>query len=79
MRVKLLPVDEEQVIRKLYTACRTCYSSESPIAIFDTDDNCEKMLKLVSKVISSGHYSTIEHISRISNIRSIPIASYNSS
>lgn len=54
----------ENMLRTIYTACRTCYSSDSPINI-----NCcenaldeEKSLKLISRVISSGHYSTIEHV-----------------
>lgn len=54
----------ENILRTVYTACRTCYSSDSPIEI----NNCEnaldeeKCLKLINKVISSGHYSTIEHV-----------------
>lgn len=54
----------ENILRTVYTACRTCYSSDSPININDCDnakDN-EKALKLISRVISSGHYSTIEHV-----------------
>ena len=47
----------------IYTACRTCYSSDGAVDIFDniTDDN-EKKLNLIKRVISSGHYSTIEHV-----------------
>ena len=50
------------VLETIYTACRTCYSADTPINIYDTADDEEKMLKLISRVISSGHYSTIEHI-----------------
>lgn len=50
------------LLKTIYTACRTCYSADTPINIYDTADNEEKMLKLISRVISSGHYSTIEHI-----------------
>lgn len=63
----------ENMLKTIYTACRTCYSSDSPLNIYDCDsasDN-EKMLKLIERVISSGHYSTIEHIQvsyAISNI-----------
>lgn len=65
MRVKLLPIDEEQVIRKLYIACRTCYSAGSPITNYEkefTDDahNKEDMLKLINYVMSSGHTSILE-------------------
>lgn len=59
------------LLKTIYTACRTCYSADTPINIYDTADDEEKMLKLISRVISSGHYSTIEHIQisfAISNI-----------
>ena len=47
----------------IYTACRTCYSADGAVEIFNniTDDN-EKKLALIKRIISSGHYSTIEHI-----------------
>ncbi len=71
-RVKLIskPAD---ILKTVYTACRTCYSIESPINIYESNsaNDEEKMLKLVKRVISSGHYSTIEHIQisfAISNI-----------
>jgi len=54
----------ENMLRTIYTACRTCYSSDSPEEIYNCEnaqDN-EKVLKLIRKVVSSGHYSTIEHI-----------------
>lgn len=50
------------LLKTIYTACRTCYSADTPINIYDTADDEETMLKLISRVISSGHYSTIEHI-----------------
>ena len=54
----------ENMLRTVYTACRTCYSADSPLNIYDCDSahDEEKMLKLIKRVISSGHYSTIEHI-----------------
>ncbi len=54
----------ENMLKTIYTACRTCYSADSPLNIYDCESaqNEEKMLKLISKVVSSGHYSTIEHI-----------------
>lgn len=47
----------------IYTACRTCYSADGSVEIFKniTDDK-EKKLALIKRIISSGHYSTIEHI-----------------
>src|SRR5574344_1619516 len=52
----------EDMLKTIYTACRTCYSADSPINIYDNAVDEEKMLKLIERVISSGHYSTIEHI-----------------
>ncbi len=66
MAEKKLQVDliskPENILKTIYTACKTCYSAKLPIDIFDEAPDEEKMLSLVKKVISSGHYSTIEHI-----------------
>lgn len=71
-QVKLIS-KPENMLKTIYTACRTCYSADSPINIYDCDSaqDEEKMLKLIKRVVSSGHYSTIEHIQisfAISNI-----------
>src|SRR5574344_587231 len=60
-QVKLIS-KPENMLKTVYTACRTCYSSDSPINIYKNAVDEEKMLNLIEKVISSGHYSTIEHI-----------------
>ena len=52
----------DNMLKTVYTACRTCYSADMPINIYNSTDDTEKMLKLIERVISSGHYSTIEHI-----------------
>lgn len=52
----------ENMLKTVYTACRTCYSADAPINIYNSIDDEEKMLKLIERVISSGHFSTIEHI-----------------
>ena len=52
----------EHSLKTIYVACRTCYSADIPINIYNSTDDEEKMLKLIERVISSGHYSTIEHI-----------------
>ena len=52
----------ENMLKTVYTACRTCYSADYPINIYNNADDEEKMLKLIKRVIGSGHYSTIEHI-----------------
>ena len=59
--VKLISKPQD-MLRTVYTACRTCYSALSPIEIYDSAEDDEKMLKLIRNVISSGHHSTIEHI-----------------
>lgn len=45
----------------LYTAMRTCYSENNPQDLFDCEVSDEKKIKLINKVISSGHGSTMEH------------------
>ena len=62
----------ENMLNTIYTACRTCYSSDGAVEIFEnlTDDN-EKKLSLIKRVISSGHYSTIEHIQLTFGINNI--------
>ena len=52
----------ENMLKTIYTACRTCYSADTPYEIYNSTDDEEKMLKLIERVVSSGHYSTIEHI-----------------
>lgn len=52
----------ENMLKTIYTACRTCYSSDAPFNIYNSTDDEEKMLSLIERVISSGHFSTIEHI-----------------
>ena len=52
----------EDILKTVYTACKTCYSAKLPIEIYDEAPDNEKMLSLIKKVISSGHFSTIEHV-----------------
>ena len=52
----------ENMLKTIYTACRTCYSADTPYNIYEGAEDEEKMLKLIERVVSSGHYSTIEHI-----------------
>lgn len=63
IRVKLIS-KPENMLQTVYTACRTCYSALSPIEISQSENalNDEKALELIEKVISSGHFSTIEHV-----------------
>lgn len=52
----------ENMLKTIYSACRTCYSADYPIEIYKSTDDEAKMLKLIERVVGSGHYSTIEHI-----------------
>lgn len=62
LEVKLISIPNN-LLDVIYTACRTCYSADGSIEIIEniTNDD-EKKLNLIKRVISSGHYSTIEHI-----------------
>jgi thymidylate synthase (FAD) len=70
MKATLLFPDREIVdkfyVPLIYTACRTCYSELMPQDIFqravDGQIDQQKMQKLISGVIESGHGSTIEHV-----------------
>lgn len=61
MQVNLIS-KPENILKTVYTACRTCYSAKLPIEVYDEAPDEEKMLSLIKRVISSGHFSTIEHI-----------------
>ena len=52
----------ENMLKTIYTAARTCYSADMPINIYEQASDEEKMLKLIERVVGSGHYSVIEHI-----------------
>ena len=52
----------DNMLKTIYTAARTCYSADTPFNIYESTDDEEKMLKLIERVIGSGHFSTIEHI-----------------
>ena len=52
----------QNMLDVVYTACRTCYSAQLPAEIFGNAPDDAKKLELIERVISSGHYSTIEHI-----------------
>ena len=70
LQAKLLFPDRDIVekfyVPIIYTACRTCYSEQDPQTIFQRsvagDFDAQKMQKLISSVIESGHGSTIEHV-----------------
>ena len=57
---------EQFYVPVIYTACRMCYSEQAPEEIFERavtgDFDAQKMQKLISSVIESGHGSTIEHV-----------------
>ncbi len=47
----------------IYTACKTCYSKDTPVEIYNNTNNVNSTIKLnlIKKVIASGHHSTLEH------------------
>lgn len=51
------------ILNKLYTAARTCYSSEDPDTIYKESFNKpkEELLKTIEHTLKSTHYSVIEH------------------
>lgn len=70
MDVQIIPFNEIEVVDKIYTACRTCYMAGTPQEQYakaqeGLADNTgwEKKWKLINHVISSGHSSTLEHVS----------------
>ena len=61
LSVELISIPNN-VLKVIYTACRTCYSAKLPYENFLNAPEPEKMLSLIKRVIGSGHYSTVEHI-----------------
>ena len=57
MKVELLN-DLSKAVNIIHTACRTCYSSKSPLELIKQEPN----LELILKIARSGHLSTFEHI-----------------
>lgn len=57
MKVKLLN-NLDNAINIIHTACRTCYSSKSPLELIDDEPNID----LILKIARSGHLSTFEHV-----------------
>ena len=57
---------ERYYVPLIYTACRTCYSELAPDDIFERAVEgtipAAKQQELISRVIESGHGSTIEHV-----------------
>lgn len=63
MKVVLSNIDCEEVLDKLYTACRTCYNAGKPEDMYAEviDIPTENKIKLITQVIKSGHHSVLEH------------------
>ena len=57
MKVELLN-DLSRAVNIIHTACRTCYSSKSPLELIKQEPN----LELILKIARSGHLSTFEHV-----------------
>jgi thymidylate synthase (FAD) len=61
MEVKLISYTP-QPIRTIYAAARTCYSAHTPEKILESLPSEKKMKALISKVVSHGHTSILEHV-----------------
>jgi thymidylate synthase (FAD) len=61
----------ENPLKTVFLACRTCYSGDYPINIWGKNIDTENMLKLVKKVLASGHHSTIEHCQYVFTISGV--------
>ncbi len=61
LSVELISIPSD-MLKTIYTACKTCYSAKLPYENYLNAPDEAKMLSLIEKVIGSGHYSTIEHI-----------------
>lgn len=62
LNVKLLDVSQNP-LALIYAACRQCYSAEFAGDIFEkTKDDIKKREDFVSKIVSSGHESPLEHV-----------------
>ena len=63
--------EPNNALKTIYLACRTCYSADYPVNIWEKDISQEAMLKLVKKVLQSGHHSTIEHCQYVFTISGV--------
>lgn len=61
MEVKLLSSTPEP-LRLLYTAARTCSSSDSPTEIWAQGGDEEDQRRLIQRVYQAGHLSILEHV-----------------
>lgn len=60
MKVKLLTYTPIEVA---YFSAKTCYSKKSPIELVKEDtSSMEEKIKFLKKILSTGHYSTIEGV-----------------
>ena len=57
MKAKLLN-NLSKATNIIFTACRTCYSTKSPIKLIEQEPNTD----LIIKIARSGHLSTFEHV-----------------
>lgn len=63
--VTVIPFNKDEILNKLYTACRTCYTTGTPQEQYNKCENTEysKKWALLKHVINSGHHSVLEHVS----------------
>ena len=61
----------ENTLKTIYLSCKTCYSADYPHNVWEKDISEESMLKLVKKILQSGHHSTIEHCQYVFTISGV--------
>ncbi|MDI3281616.1 MAG: FAD-dependent thymidylate synthase [Bacillota bacterium] len=60
MQVDIL-VMAPDFLRIIWCAARTCYSARTPQELWSKPPEREEMLRLARKILSSGHWSVVEH------------------
>lgn len=63
MDIKIRCMSNDEAINNIYTAARGCYSSLPYEELLNTDKSNEEKLKLINRILESGHHSVIEHVS----------------
>lgn len=79
MEIKLIS-KTPNYLKTCWVAARTCYSSSSPIELFEENKTEEEMLRLMSHIIGSKHLSVVEHCSMtfaVKNVSRTLLAQYS--
>lgn len=67
-------------LKTCWVAARTCYSSDSPLELWQEQKTAEEMLRLLDRIMTSKHLSVIEHSSMtfaVKNVSRTLLAQYS--